>query len=50
MPYTERLPPERREPFIDEVVGRYVAAHPPDERGRVSLGMVRLEVEAAKDR
>jgi trans-aconitate 2-methyltransferase len=46
MPFTARVPAERREAFIAEAVDRYIAAHPPDGRGMVSVGMVRLEVEA----
>lgn len=48
MPYTERLPEERREPFIREVVSRYLQAHPADAEGNVAVGMVRLEVEAVR--
>ena len=31
---------------LAEAVDRYIAAHPPDARGAVSVRMVRLEVEA----
>jgi len=48
MPYTERLPEERREAFIREVVDRYMRVHPPDAEGSVAVSMVRLEVEAAR--
>jgi trans-aconitate 2-methyltransferase len=48
MPYTDRLPEERREPFIREVAERYAAAHPPDAAGVLQVRMVRLEVEARK--
>jgi trans-aconitate 2-methyltransferase len=48
MPYTARLPQERREGFVREAAERYVAAHPPDENGDVTVKMVRLEVEAEK--
>jgi trans-aconitate 2-methyltransferase len=46
LPYTEQLPPDRREAFIAEVVERYLCDHPPDPEGVVRVGMVRLEVEA----
>jgi trans-aconitate 2-methyltransferase len=49
MPYTERVPESRREAFIHEAAERYLDAHPPDAEGRVSVAMVRLEVEAARD-
>lgn len=48
MPYTARVPQERREPFIREAAERYVAEHPMDEDGNVLVGMVRLEVEAVR--
>lgn len=48
MPYTDRLPEDRREPFIREACERYCAAHPLDENGDASVLMVRLEVEAVK--
>ncbi|HEX2970865.1 MAG TPA: hypothetical protein VHP11_00945, partial [Tepidisphaeraceae bacterium] len=47
-PYTQALPESLRQPFIDEVVRRYVASHPLDSQGNVHLAMVRLEVEACK--
>ncbi len=48
MPYTERLPDALKERFLEEVAGRYVAAHPADKDGMVTVGMVRLEVEASR--
>ena len=48
MPYTERLPEDRREAFIREVVDRYLEGHPPDRDGNVGVAMVRLEVEASR--
>jgi trans-aconitate 2-methyltransferase len=50
LPYTERVPTDLRSAFIDEIVDRYVASHPPDASGRIHLRMVRLEVEALKPR
>lgn len=48
LPYTERVPPELRPRFIDEIVARYLDRHPPDADGRIHLRMVRLEVCATK--
>lgn len=50
LPYTERVPETLRAAFIEEIVRRYVAAHPPDSTGGVHLDMVRLEVEAVRAR
>ena len=49
MPYTERIPSERREAFVREASERYVRAHPPDAQGSVAVEMVRLEVDAVRD-
>ena len=48
LPYTERLPIEKREMFVNEIVKRYRKNHPIDADGIVHLGMMRLEVEAYK--
>jgi len=48
MPYTSRVPQERRDALIAEVVERYAERHPADEQGRLHVGMVRLEVEGRK--
>ena len=48
MPYTARLPVEKREEFIREAANRYALAHPADARGDLVVEMVRLEIEAAK--
>jgi trans-aconitate 2-methyltransferase len=48
MPYTDRLPEDRREDFIREACERYLSAHPLDENGNASVLMSRLEVEAVK--
>jgi trans-aconitate 2-methyltransferase len=48
MPYTGRVPKERRESFIREAVDRYLAIHPLNERGEATVRMVRLEVEAVR--
>jgi trans-aconitate 2-methyltransferase len=48
LPYTERLPSEKRDKFVKEIVKRYIKNHPMDPDGIVNLGMMRLEVEAYK--
>jgi len=48
LPYTQRVPEDSREEFIAGVVDRYLAKHPPDAKGRVRVGMVRLEIDAVK--
>jgi trans-aconitate 2-methyltransferase len=45
-PYTDRLPPAEREPFLDELLAAYLARVPLDAEGRTHVKMVRLEVEA----
>jgi trans-aconitate 2-methyltransferase len=48
LPYTERLPTEKRDLFVKEIVASYLKNHPADTNGVVHLGMMRLEVEAYK--
>jgi trans-aconitate 2-methyltransferase len=48
LPYTEKVPLERRDGFVKEIVKRYLENHPVDAEGVVRLSMVRLEVEAHK--
>lgn len=45
-PFTDRLPMELRDTFLDEVVETYTTAHPIDALGNTHVQMVRLEVEA----
>ncbi|MDJ0781367.1 MAG: methyltransferase domain-containing protein [Desulfosarcinaceae bacterium] len=45
-PYTDRLPEEMRDPFLEAVVARYLEHHPPAADGRTRVQMVRLEIEA----
>lgn len=49
-PYTDRLPESERERFIDAVIDEYLAACPVDSEGVTSVAMVRLEVEAVRER
>ena len=48
LPYTERIPPELREQFVDAVIDEYLGGHPLDHLGAAHVAMVRLEVEAVK--
>jgi trans-aconitate methyltransferase len=48
MPYTHRVPEEKRAEFITAVVSRYLGAHPPEANGAVVVNMVRLELEAVR--
>jgi trans-aconitate methyltransferase len=48
LPYTQRVPEDSREKFTAGVVDRYLAKHPPDAKGCVRVGMVRLEIDAVK--
>jgi len=48
LPYTQRVPENLREEFIEAVVGRYVAKHPPDAEEKIHVRMVRLEIDAEK--
>jgi len=45
-PYTDKLPEELKEVFIDKIVENYLAVHPVDEHGRTHVKMIRLEIEA----
>lgn len=48
LPYTERVPEENRERFIQELSARYIDRVPLDDEGRTHVGMVRLEAAAEK--
>jgi trans-aconitate methyltransferase len=45
-PYTDCVPEDLREPFLDELADAYTAEHPIDAQGIAHVKMVRLEVEA----
>ena len=47
LPYTSRVPEERRQAFIADLAAHYQERHPPDSAGAITVGLVRLEVEAA---
>jgi trans-aconitate 2-methyltransferase len=48
MPFTERIPEDQRDQFINELVSAYIQQVPLDANGKVHVAMVRLEVEAIK--
>ena len=48
LPYTQRLPEEKRATFLAALVDTYTAVHPADDQDNVHVSMVRLEVEAFK--
>jgi trans-aconitate methyltransferase len=48
LPYTEKIPSNEKDLFIDELVRLYVKKHPLDDMGCTHVRMVRLEVEAEK--
>ncbi|MCW3999615.1 MAG: methyltransferase domain-containing protein [Candidatus Bathyarchaeota archaeon] len=50
LPFTERVPPEKREGFVEAIVNHYLKEHPAGNDGLIHLGMMRLEVEAQKKR
>ena len=45
LPYTQRIPEEIRQTFIDEIVDKYVQDNPPDDAGFIHVQMIRLEAE-----
>ena len=48
LPFTQAVPPERREELVARVVERYLRRRPPEADGTVMVEMVRLEVEACR--
>ncbi|KHD04924.1 SAM-dependent methyltransferase [Candidatus Thiomargarita nelsonii] len=48
LPYTERVPEEKREKFIEAISEKYIERVPMDTEGRVHVAMIRIEVEAEK--
>jgi trans-aconitate 2-methyltransferase len=50
LPYIERVPEELRGDFVDVMVECYASTHPLDDDEQVHVKMMRLEVEAEKDR
>jgi len=48
LPYTQRVPEQKRESFLDQLLDIYLIDHPLDGQGHAHVQMVRLEVEAVK--
>jgi trans-aconitate methyltransferase len=48
LPYTERIPKEKREAFIEEVCAKYLDKVPLAADGKAHVAMVMIEVEAEK--
>ena len=48
IPYTERVPEEERERFIDIVSNKYIERYSANSKGIINVEMIRLEVEAVK--
>jgi trans-aconitate methyltransferase len=48
LPYTSRVPEERRAAFIDSAIDVYLASNPPQRDGSISVRMMRLQVQAHK--
>ena len=48
LPYTQRVPEQKREAFVAQLVDKYLERCPVDEQGLVHVRMVRLEVEGLK--
>ncbi len=46
MPYSQRVPADMREAFVEEIVSGYEAEHGTDAEGFFAVSMSRLEVEA----
>jgi trans-aconitate 2-methyltransferase len=49
MPFTERIPENKRDQFIRELVSAYIKQVPLDANGKAHVAMVRLKVEATKN-
>lgn len=49
LPYTDRVPEQRREEFITRLIDKYIEKHPLDNEGKIHVNMTRLEVEAIKN-
>ena len=45
-PYTQRIPQDLKENFMNELVNSYIETNPPDEKGFVHVRMIRVEIEA----
>jgi trans-aconitate 2-methyltransferase len=48
LPYTEKIPEDKKPEFIHELASRYIKKFPPNDEGNIYIGMVRLEVDILK--
>ena len=48
LPYTQRIPEEKRDKFISAISSKYLKIKPEDSDGIVHVSMIRIEVEAEK--
>jgi len=48
LPYTERIPEDKRDDFIEAISEKYMESVPVDSDGNVHVAMVRIEVAAEK--
>ncbi|MGB9937005.1 MAG: class I SAM-dependent methyltransferase [Methanobacterium sp.] len=48
LPYIERVPDKLKDQFMDELASKYIQKYPEDNKGKIHVKMVRLEVEATK--
>jgi trans-aconitate methyltransferase len=48
LPFTERVPADLRDTFVNEIAERYLAAYPAEASGIIHAKMIRLEVQATK--
>jgi trans-aconitate 2-methyltransferase len=48
LPYTQRVPEDKREIFITRLADGYLQTRPVDENGKIHVPMMRLEAEAVK--
>jgi trans-aconitate methyltransferase len=46
LPYTERIPENNCDQFIDDIINLYLERFPIDDNGLIHIKMMRLEVEA----
>lgn len=46
LPYTEMIPEDLRQEFIDDIVNKYVEKYPPNSAGLIHVPLMRLDVEA----
>jgi trans-aconitate methyltransferase len=49
LPYTQQVPVDRRQEFIDQVMDAYLESNPAAPDGAITVHMVRLEVETKKE-